>query len=154
MPADIQFCHPRVKPARNAGRRKTPNPHGQGEAAPCRAAGPECSPPKLSFLKSIPSWKSQRGAAAAGCGAAPSPRPCRQGARGCPRLPPPSPTPPAFLGRFRPHRALRFQQRGRTKHSLVLSTSSRRCWITLPNPDQHLPVPARQLSCRHMPGWP
>lgn len=69
-------------------------------------------------------------------------------------LPPPSPTPPAFSGRFRAHHALRFQQRGITKHSLVLSTSSRRCWITLPNPDQHLPVPARQLSCQHMPGWP
>lgn len=130
------------------GRKKPPN--SQGEPAPCRAATPERSPPKLCFLKSIPSWKIQRGAAAAGCRAAPSPRPGRQGARGSPHLP----NPACIFGPVQGPPCSPFQQRGRTKRALVLGTSSRRCWIALPNPDQHLLVPARQLSCQHMPGWP
>lgn len=85
MPADIQLWHPGVKPGRNAGmggntgRRKPPNPGGEGEAAT-----PEWSPPKLWISKSIPSWKSQREAVQLDTALLPHPGSSGQGARGCP----------------------------------------------------------------------
>lgn len=120
MPADIQLCHPGAKPARNAGmggnmgRRKMPNPRGKGEADTL-----EQSPPKLCFLKSIPSWKSQREAVQLDTALLPSPGSNRQGTRGCPRL-----LHPACIFRlFRAHRALRFSSEA--EQSTPLSSAPR-----------------------------
>lgn len=116
MPADIQLCHPRAKPARNAGmgRRKAPNPRGEGEAAT-----PEWSPPKLCFLKSIPSWKRQREAVQLDTAPLPHPRSNRQGTQGSSQL-----LHPACIFRlFRAHRALRFSSEA--EQSTPLSSAPR-----------------------------
>lgn len=120
-----------------------PNPHGHG-----KAATPQGSPLKtLLFKKPIPSWKSQRGAAAV-LSLAP-----QAGSWGCPQLPT-FPNPACIFGSLRAHRALRFSSQPEQSTPLSSAPRAGRCWIALPNPDQHLLVPARQLSCQHMPGWP
>lgn len=153
-----QSCrHPAV-PSRSEASQEHGTERKQGEKETPKSSWSGRSPsershPKLCLLKRLPSWKSPREALAAGCGAGPLPWPCRQGARGCPQLPS-FPNPACIFGSDQGPPRSPFQQPGRTKHSLVLGTSSRRCRIALPNPDQHLLVPARQLSCQHMPGWP
>lgn len=99
---------------RGLGSRKSPSPHGGGEAAM-----QENFPPKLRFLKGIPSWKRQREAVQLDTALLPRPSSNGQEAWGCPRL-----IHPACIFRlFRAHRALRFSREA--EQSTPLSSAPR-----------------------------
>ena len=160
MPADIQLCHPGGKPARNTrlgrgkmGRKKeTPRPSRPGRGSTLQDSHAGVLLSQTLLLDEHPRLeKPTRGCSSwmQCCFLAPAPQAGSSGLPSGPLLPQ-----PCVFGSVQGPPRSPLQQRGRTKHSLVLGTSSKQHWIALPNPDRHLLVPARQLSCQHTPGWP